>query len=145
MNFAVGKTEAVISIRGPGARQVRQQIFVHQECKISVATEDGQKSLRCSGSYKHLGIMYAIGHSDAIECDRRAKATSAAYAVLRKVCCSPTYSDNVKANVISTAMWSVLCHAIAVLSKLTPANFRKLHGPFLRINRARGRSQVSWL
>ena len=51
LNFGAGKTEAILSLRGPGAKALRQEIEV-----VSGIFAD-KFTVRVAGAYKHLGTL----------------------------------------------------------------------------------------
>ncbi|CAE7243520.1 unnamed protein product, partial [Symbiodinium necroappetens] len=63
-NMGPGKTEALLSINGPGARRVRQQIFCQDSPAIDLRSGDGEGAIRVTASYEYLGsLVQADGHA----------------------------------------------------------------------------------
>ncbi|CAE7852303.1 SRP19 [Symbiodinium microadriaticum] len=63
-NMGPGKTEALLSINGPGARRVRQQIFCQDSPAIALKPGDGEGTIRVTSSYEYLGsLVQADGHA----------------------------------------------------------------------------------
>ena len=63
-NMGPGKTEALLSINGPGARRVRQQIFCQDSPAINVSSGDTAEAIRVTASYEYLGsLVQADGHA----------------------------------------------------------------------------------
>ena len=63
-NFGPGKTEALLSINGQGARKMRQQLFC-QECPAISFRQHGEAgSIRVTATYEYLGsLIQADGHA----------------------------------------------------------------------------------
>ncbi|OLQ01432.1 hypothetical protein AK812_SmicGene15826 [Symbiodinium microadriaticum] len=63
-NFGPGKTEALLSINGQGARKMRQQLFC-QECPAVSFGQHGEAgSIRVTATYEYLGsLIQADGHA----------------------------------------------------------------------------------
>ena len=58
VNYAPGKTEAVLSFAGAGRAQARHQIFVCEQGCLRVDLPGGvQRQLRCVAGYTHLGTV----------------------------------------------------------------------------------------
>ena len=58
INYAAGKTEAVLVLVGPGATKARHQVFVEANGCLDVGLPDGTRQrLRCVAEYTHLGTV----------------------------------------------------------------------------------------
>eukprot|EP00435_Cladocopium_sp_Y103_P031829 s854_g8.t1 len=55
LNYQAGKTEAVVSLAGPGSRTTKQRIWHQLQGSLPVVTEHDAQKLRIVHSYKHLG------------------------------------------------------------------------------------------
>lgn len=55
VNFKPDKTEILLSLRGPGSRQLKQQIHLQQHSTLPIVLEHGVEAVRVVHSYKHLG------------------------------------------------------------------------------------------
>ena len=63
-NMGPGKIEALLSVNGPGARRVRQQLFCQDSPAIAFQQGDDEGTVRVTASYEHLGtIVQADGHA----------------------------------------------------------------------------------
>lgn len=60
VNFGAGKTEAVIDIRGPGALDIRKELYRHHPPMFEFPNRDGPKRFcRLVATYKHLGTVFS--------------------------------------------------------------------------------------
>ena len=55
LNYAAGKSECLVALRGKGATAVRERVFVCNKAKITVESQTGTLLLRVVDAYKHLG------------------------------------------------------------------------------------------
>ena len=68
VNFSAGKTEAVLDIRGPGALEIRKELFRHRPPVLDIPGPQGsQRFCRLVATYKHLGRFF----HNVVECSRR--------------------------------------------------------------------------
>ena len=60
VNFGAGKTEAVLDIRGPGALDIRKELYRHHPPMLEFPSRDGPKRFcRLVATYKHLGTVFS--------------------------------------------------------------------------------------
>ena len=60
VNFSAGKTEAVLDIRGPGALEIRKELFRHRPPVLDIPGPQGsQRFCRLVATYKHLGTVFS--------------------------------------------------------------------------------------
>eukprot|EP00438_Fugacium_kawagutii_P032107 Skav212431 [mRNA] locus=scaffold1479:102244:107277:+ [translate_table: standard] len=85
-NLSAGKTEIVLSVRGPGTKRVKKQFFADPQSQfLTVCCEDGTERIRLVGEYLHLGgIVHHQGKS-AREARRRLSIAHGTYTQHRRL------------------------------------------------------------
>ena len=85
LNFARGKTSAVVSFRGRNAATLRQQFQLVAKPGIQCSFEDGTEHwLHFVPAYKHLGTVFTSDHGLDLETSCRIGVAKAAFAHLSK-------------------------------------------------------------
>ena len=84
LNYAAGKSECLVALRGKGAAAVRERVFVRNKAKISVESQTGTLLLRVVDAYKHLGGIVTSSGSQSRELQARVKATNGGVAALNR-------------------------------------------------------------
>ena len=87
VNLDKGKTECLANFTGPGAPQVRKEIFIEQQGKIEIETPHGltdSPQLQVVGSYTHLGKCMGQDLNMAGEIDRQIGQAQTAFRMLQK-------------------------------------------------------------
>ena len=84
MNYAAGKSECLVALRGKGAKAVRERVFVGDKARISVESQTGTLLLRVVDAYKHLGGIVTSSGSQSRELQARIKAMNAGVAALNR-------------------------------------------------------------
>ncbi|CAE7311591.1 unnamed protein product [Symbiodinium necroappetens] len=80
INYAAGKTEAVLLFAGAGKSQARQKIFVQDQGCLQIALPGAVlHQLRCVGDYTHLGTVRTHNASCEAAVCRREQLTRAIY------------------------------------------------------------------
>ena len=80
VNYAAGKTEAVLLFAGAGKSQARQKIFVQDQGCLQLALPGAAPcQLRCVGEYTHLGTVRTHNASCEAAVCRREQLTRAIY------------------------------------------------------------------
>eukprot|EP00435_Cladocopium_sp_Y103_P038045 s36_g10.t1 len=70
LNFAKGKTSAVLALRGPQSAELRRQFLLHQNPGVLCEFPDGESTwLHFVAAYKHLGTVFASNHD--LQCELR--------------------------------------------------------------------------
>ena len=60
VNFGSGKTEIVLDIRGPGALDIRKELYRHSPPVLDIPGREGQvRHCRLVATYKHLGTVFS--------------------------------------------------------------------------------------
>ena len=67
LNYAAGKSECLMTLRGKGAKAVREHVFVADKAILTVEYEAGSLSLRVVDAYKHMGGIVASSGSQCRE------------------------------------------------------------------------------
>ena len=62
INYQAGKTEAIVTLAGPGSKQTKNKIWHAAGGKLPIVTEHGIQKLQLVHSYKHLG-SYVQDHA----------------------------------------------------------------------------------
>eukprot|EP00435_Cladocopium_sp_Y103_P066007 s750_g28.t1 len=85
LNFAKGKTSAVLTFRGPHASDLRKKHQLHEHAGITCQFSDGQEAwLHLVPVYKHLGTLFASSHSLTCELKARVGIAKRTFAQLSK-------------------------------------------------------------
>ena len=72
LNFAKGKTSAVLTFRGPGAGEFRKKYQLHTRPGVMCEFPDGvEEWLHFVPAYRHLGTLFASSHD--LTCELRAR------------------------------------------------------------------------
>eukprot|EP00435_Cladocopium_sp_Y103_P058707 s857_g20.t1 len=70
LNFAKGKTSAVLALKGPQSADLRRQFLLHQNPGVLCEFPDGASTwLHFVAAYKHLGTVFASNHD--LQCELR--------------------------------------------------------------------------
>ena len=107
INYAAGKTEAVVRVAGPGAKALRHKIWHEMRGKLPIVTEHGVQSLQLVHSYKHLGSYvqdHAITQKDIRY--RISQAKKAFGQISRPFYRKKNVNDTTKASVFSALVLS---------------------------------------
>ena len=85
LNYALGKTNAVVSFRGPGAGPLRQQFQLVAKPGVECLFPDGQHTwLHFVPSYKHLGTYFSADHGLDVELSYRIGVAQSAFVHLSR-------------------------------------------------------------
>ena len=85
LNYAAGKSECLVALRGKGAKTVREQVFVADKAMLTVKFEAGTLLLRVVDAYKHLGGIATSSDSQCRELQARIRAMNAGVAALNRL------------------------------------------------------------
>ncbi len=86
VNWDKGKTECLANFRGPGAPQVRKEIFIEQQGKSEIETPHGltdSPQSQVVGSYTHFGTRVGQDLNMAGEIDRQIGQAQTAFRMLQ--------------------------------------------------------------
>lgn len=85
LNFAKGKTSAVLTLTGPGAGDLRKKYLLHPRPGVQCLFEDGDSEwLHFTSSYRHLGTLFTSSHDLACELRARVGIAKSTFAQLAK-------------------------------------------------------------
>ena len=85
VNFAPGKTEAMLTWRGAGSRAIRQQLLCEARPALPLVLDNGDKaSLSLTRSYVHLGGLVRDDQTQLEDLERRRHLAMAVFVKLRK-------------------------------------------------------------
>ena len=126
LNYAAGKTEAMIFCAGPGSRAVKKQLWHDYAGSLPIVTEHGTQTLRLVHSYKHLGSFLqcqAVVHKDATY--RVAQARKAFGQLARPFYSKRNVGLATKTSVFSMLVVSRLLYNVHVWAWVTDADVSK--------------------
>eukprot|EP00929_Paragymnodinium_shiwhaense_P072595 TRINITY_DN36845_c1_g1_i1.p1 TRINITY_DN36845_c1_g1~~TRINITY_DN36845_c1_g1_i1.p1 ORF type:complete len:578 (+),score=78.72 TRINITY_DN36845_c1_g1_i1:70-1734(+) len=103
LNWKPGKTEAVLSIRGAKAQQVKAHLAQQEVPSIPVEGPSGVVQLRVVNQYCHLGTMYNRGRTHGPEVRRRRNAAKPMLVALGPLLRSSYLSVVKKQDLVSSA------------------------------------------
>ena len=85
LNFAKGKTSAVLTLTGPGAGELRKKFLLNPRPGVQCLFEDGGSEwLHFTSAYRHLGTQFTSSHDLACELRARAGIAKSTFAQLAK-------------------------------------------------------------
>ena len=110
INYSKGKTEAVLSLQGAGAVEVRKQYIHVARPGIELVLASGQETwLHFTPAYKHLGTMYTSTQTLEQELRHRLGAAKGAFSQLsRAVVCNRSYPRNLRLRLFHSLVGSRL-------------------------------------
>ena len=132
----LGRSECLVTLRGKGAKAVREQVFVADKAILTVEYEAGSLSLRVVDAYKHLGGIAASSGSQCRELHAWVKAMNSGVAALnRPVLSKHEVPLEVKLQLCATLADTRLFLYAGTLTSLGVAQQQALHGPRMHILR----------
>ena len=137
-NLSENKTEALLCLRGRGARRVRSQYLSESSPSILVESQHWPTArLRLVPSYRHLGgIVHHKGGLDREIASRAALAWSPFQRHRRSIFCHSHVPLTHKVIMFKTLVCSVLFHASGTWSELSARARGKLQRAYLNMCRA---------
>ena len=121
VNYAKGKTEAIMHCHGSHTRAFRKEILINQKATIPIVCENETHQLRIVHGYKHLGSFVQEGAS--VDWDRRqkiAQARQAWWTLKRTFFNKRAISCHVKKVVLIALVMSRALYNVHVWSWITP-------------------------
>ena len=135
LNYAAGKSECLVALRGKGAKTVREQVFVDDKAMLTVKFKAWTMLLRVVDAYKHLGGIVTSSGSQCRELLARMKAMYAGVAALnRPVLAKHEVTMEDKLQLCATVDTRLFLNA-GTWTSLGPAQQQALHGPRMHILR----------
>ena len=136
LNYAAGKSECLVALRGKGAKAVREQVFVADKAMLTVEFQAGTLLLRVVDAYKHLGGIVTSSGSQCRELQARIKAMNAGIAALnRLVMARHEVPRKDKIQLCATLADTRLFLYAGTWTSLGAAQQKALHGPRMHILR----------
>jgi len=138
VNFAAGKTEAIVGLHGRGSAAARQHLAsleVHQDGgdQVPVLPVPGTAGLRIVSAYKHLGRHVAgSGRMNKEITYRCRSASSASAALMRRVFAARGIPVTDRGHVAQACVTSRLLHGAGTWLTLSNAQLRKVRGQYTR-------------
>ena len=132
INFKKGKSEALITLCGQGARNERKKAIIHPFLSMD---EKGSYSLRLEGRYRHLGTFQQCGGSLDNELSHRVATTWASFRSIRQIMTRPTFDLQVKLRLMQSLLLSRLLYGAGAWGQLSKRQIRKLHSCYLGLIR----------
>ena len=114
VNFAPGKTSAVVSFVGKEAPELRRQHLLGPNAGISIVVDAEQTSWLCfTNVYKHLGAQFAASHSFEPELRQRIGMAKAAFSKLsRMVLCNQHLPVRLRIQFLQSLVFSKLFYGL---------------------------------
>ena len=136
-NLARGKTEAVMSLVGPGSRKVRKEVYTGHEPSLALHSEVWpQARLRVVSAYKHVGGIIQVGGGVAKETKARIGSAWAAFRKRRKqVFMSPIVTHEEKAILFTSLVESTLYYGVGAWPRCDEAVTAKFQGALVAMAR----------
>ena len=136
LNYAAGKSECLVALRGKGAKAVREQVFVADKAMFTVEFQAGTLLLRVVDAYKHLGGIVTSSGSQCRELQARIKAMNAGIAALnRLVMARHEVPRKDKIQLCATLADTRLFLYAGTWTSLGATQQKALHGPRMHILR----------
>ena len=131
LNFALGKTNAVVSFRGPGASSLCQ---TYQLCSQPGTTCNGQEAwIHFVPVYKHLGTCLTSDHSLDVELSMRIGMAKAAFADLsRPLLANRHVPRPLRLRLFHSLVVSKLFFGLGAWHTLSPKQNQRLNGFYVR-------------
>ena len=144
-NLSKGKTEAIVSLVGPGSRRLKQELFVDSDPTFPLQSAMWPEArLRVTPAYKHLGGI--IHHSGSIQAEVKARIGSAWTSFRkhrRRVFAASYASTRDKAILLRSLVLSTMCFGIGTWPTVEPSVQDTFHTALVRMSRIMLRPQHS--
>ena len=137
LNFGPGKTNAIITFKGPRAPEFRRQHLLGESPGISCELTSGNLQwLPFVPSYKHLGAMIASTHDFAVELTHRIGQAKSAFSQLaRPVLCNRHLPQTIRIRLFQTLVCSRLFFGLGAWRTPSLRQMRQLRQTFLQMIR----------
>ena len=135
LNFALGKTNAVVTFRGHGASDLRKQFQLIPRPGVSCQlSEDTDTWLHFVPAYRHLGTMFTSDHGLDIELSTRIGMAQSAFSHLaRPLLVNRHLPVNLRLRLLHALVFSKLFFGLGAWHTFTPKQLQKLIGFYTRI------------
>jgi len=133
VNWAKGKTEAFLSLRGKNAHILMQDVISNES---SISVPNSGERLRVVSEYKHLGTVLSEDGSDNLDAVRRVQLSLAAYCPLAsKVFGSFSVKICLKLKLADSLVFSRLFYNTHLYARLSKFMMAKLNSVYMRVLR----------
>ena len=133
VNWAKGKTEAFLSLRGKNAHILMQDTISNES---SMLVPNSGERLRVVSEYKHLGTVLSFDGSDNLDTVRRVQLSLAAYCPLAsKVFGSFSVKICLKLKLADSLVFSRLFYNTHLYARLSKFVMAKLNSVYMRVLR----------
>ena len=134
LNFACGKTNAVVSFRGTGASELRQTYQLIDQPGVCCRFVDGEESwLHFVPTYKHLGTFFTSDHGLEVELSVRIGTAASAFAHLaRPLLTNRHLPTNIRLRLFHALISSKLFFGLGAWHTLTPKQLQRLTGFYVK-------------
>ena len=146
VNYKKGKSEAVVTICGAGAKEERKKILVHP----AVHLQGGNyQALRLEGKYRHLGTVQECGGGLRHEIIHRVASTWSHFRQIKHILARPTVDLPIRLRLAQSLLWSRLFYGAGAWGQLPKRDIQKLQtcytwGSFVeRLGRCKQRKQTT--
>ena len=126
-NLARGKTEAVVCLRGRGAKKLAAEVFRGTDPSLQLASPVWPEArIRLVPTYKHVGGMISAGGGHGLELKSRIGAAWSSFrAHKRKVFASPIVSPQDKSVLFMSVVEGTLYYGVGVWPGITEADVER--------------------
>jgi len=134
LNFALGKTNAVVSFRGSGASELRKEFQLVSKPGATCVFSDGTEAwLHFVPVYKHLGTIFASDHSLESELSMRIGIAGSAFSHLsRPLLTNRHLPTRLRLKLFQSLIVSKLFFGLGAWHTPTPKQLKRLTGFYIR-------------
>ena len=144
-NLSKGKTEAIVSLVGPGSRRLKQDLFTGSDPTFPLQSAMWPEArLHITSAYKHLGGI--IHHTGSVLAEARARvgfAWTAFRKHRRRVFAAPCASPRDKSILLRSLVLSTMCFGIGTWPIVEASTQETFHTALVRMSRIMLRPQYS--
>ena len=135
LNYNKGKTEAVVTFRGPGAASMRKQFLLCDRPGIEIATQRGTSDwLHFAATYKHLGTIYSSSHTLEQELRHRVGAAKGAFRQLAKpILCNQSFPRALRLRLFDSLIVSRLFFGLGAWATPSQRLMQKLRVTYIEM------------
>ena len=132
INFKPGKTEAVVSIHGRGAKATKEELACRTEQTLDLNVDGEQVKLRIVNEYVHMGGIVRGDHEIGPELRRRGAAAGMAYRNNTKILTMPSLTMPTRGHLSSAVVFSRLFYNAAVWPPIPVTKISGIRVPYMR-------------
>ena len=127
LNFLKGKTEAIVTFAGPGARKAKVHLYKCLNCEVTFKVCGVERTLRFVDAYKHMGTMSCIGGNLSVEVASRSAVIHTESCRLSKVMATTALGVDRKVCVINCYVLSKGAFQCSTWDQLPYHLFKRFH------------------